>query len=506
MRKVLCLAFLLGASIASAQAPLCVVGQPASSNGSAIIDLMNPIANEIDKVGQLRCITYAIEDPVLREASFSGKIKKIETFYTLEDVLEAAKVLSAPYAIWIEGQIATVKNGAKTTKGLKCHLTLYKNGKKVWDDDDNQAVSISNDKSIENTLQSVMSSFNSKLQLGPLKGFQKFPKAGDVPIGKGQSPIIPETNDDDPILNDWNAIQARVAALVTGKRKVMAEMLLRDSVDAAPSDPLRRRALIDFLQANGQVDAAVSVTIASAEALGDPTMITNAARILLDANRISEANAMVKDAVASDPNSPVIQIILAELQMRTSMPDQAIKHLENAIKVKPTPDAYFLRAVCRGLLGSEEGLKLDLDRAKKDDPKILINEYQRMASILDAAWDSEGPDLRSLFQKAVLKRTAEEVSETIDAQDRMAKACLALLGENAANQKFEKSHGTRLLALNLLIQTLTELRHYIAKGDQESLSEARIDFGEMLKTLADAKVQFSKESTDARNSNPSSQF
>ncbi len=506
MRILFCLAILGGAFFAQAQAPLCVVGQPAAVNGSAIIDLVNPIANELDSVGQLHCVTYAIEDPILREAYLANKFKKPERFYTLEDVLDAAKVLNAPYALWIEGQNTNLKIDNRTEKALNCHVILYKNGKKVWDETDSQTVSISNDKTADETIRSVMSSLSSKLQLGPLKGMAKYPKGGESPIGKGQSPIIPETNDDDPILNDWNAIQTKVKLYISDGKFVSAEMLLRDSVDAAPSDPARRKALIDFLQSHNQVDAAVAVTIASAEALGDPAMITNAARILVNANRIAEANEIVKEAITSDPNNPAIQVILAEIQLRTALPDQALKHLENSIKAKPTADAYMLRAVCRALLGSEEGVKLDLDRAQKDDPKILSNQYQKVASILEAAWDNEGPDLRALFTKANLKRTSEEVTDGVDAQERMAKACLALLGENAPNPKFEKSHGTRLLALNLLIQTITELKHFIAKGDQESLSEARIDFGEMLKTLAEAKVQFSKESTDARNSNSLSQF
>ena len=500
MRILLCLAFVTGVMFAHAQAPMCVVGQPVSVNGSAIIDLVNPLANELDSVGQLHCITYAIEDPILRDAFLAGKVKKPERFYSLDDVLEASKALNAPYSIWIEGQNSNLKVGNTTQKALNCHITLYKAGKKVWDETDSQSVTVTSDRTAEDTIASVMGSFNSKMQIGPLKGLTKHPKGGEATIGKGQSPIIPETSDDDPTLNDWNAIQTRAKLLVSDGKLTQAEMLLRDAVDAAPVDQTRRKALIDFLQGHGQIDAAVAVTIASAEALGDPAMITSAARILLDANRIAEANEMVKDAITADPNSPAIQIILAELQMRTAMPDQAIKHLENAMKTKASPEAFLFRAICRGLLGSEDGVKLDLARAVKDDPKIMASHYQRMASILDAAWETEGPDIRSLFQKANLKRTSEEVADGVDSQDRMAKACLALLGETAPNPKFEKSHGMRLLALNLLVQMVTELRHYIAKGDQESLTEARIDFGEMLKTLTDAKVQFTKESTDARNS------
>jgi tetratricopeptide (TPR) repeat protein len=506
MRHILWLLILLGATGAKAQGPLCVVGQPLAVNGSPIMDLMNPMANELDSVGQLRCVTYAIEDPILREAFFSAKIKKPEHSYTLEDVLEAAKAINAPYAIWIEGQIMSVKIGQKTERVLNCHLTLYKGGKKLWDDSDRQSVTVFTDQAAEDTLKSVVSSLNSKLQLGPLKGFIKHPKGGDSGLGKGQSPIIPETNDDDPTLNDWGAIQIRVKEFIADKRYNSAEMLLRDSVDAAPADPVRRRALIDFLQGYGYVDAAVAVTIASAQALGDPTMMTNAARILLDANRLKEANDMVKDAVTSDPNSADIQVIMAELQMRTALPDQALKHLELGLKSKPSADGLLLRAICRGLLGSEDGVKLDLDRAMKLDGQIRANQALRMYSILDAAWDAEGPDIRALFQKAVLKRTAEEVSDGLEAQDHMAKACLVLLGENSANPRFEKSHGIRLLALNLLVQSMTELRHYVSKGDQESLTDARTDFGEMLKTLADARLEFIKESTDARTSIPPSQL
>ena len=506
MRTLLCLGLLLGAVVARAQAPMCVIGQPASVNGSAIIDLVNPLANELDTVGQLMSITYAMEDPVVRNAFLAGNIKKPERFYTLEDVLTAAKVLNAPYVIWIEGQNTAVQNANRTEKVLNCHLTLYKNGKKIWDETDGQSVTVASERAADDTIRSVMSSLDSKMQLGPLKGFAKHLKSGEPVVGKGQSPIILEGNDDDPTLNDWNAIQIQVKEHILNKKYTAAEMLLRDAIDAAPSDPARRRALIDFLQANGQVDAAVAVTVASAEALGDPAMITSAARILLDANRIPEASDIVKDAIASDPNNPIVQVIQAEIQMRTALPDQALKHLENAMKTKPTTDGFLLRAICRALLGSEEGVKLDLDRALKDDPQILSTHYQRIGSILDAAWEAEGPDIRALFQKAILKRTSEEVAESVDAQDRMAKACLLLLGENAPNLKFEKSHGIRLLALNLLIQTTTELRHYIAKGDEASLTDARNDFGEMLKTLTDAKVQFSKECSDARNSNPPSQF
>ena len=502
MRVLVCFGLLAGGIVVRAQAPMCLIGQPPSVNGSAIIDLMNPMANELDSVGQLHSVTYAIEDPIVRDAFLANKITKPQRFFTFEDVLTAAKTINIPYVLWIEGQNANVKFGKQQQKVLNCKVTLYKNGKKVYEDTDNQSVSLSKDGTPDDTIRSVMSSLNTKMQSGPLKGLQKYPKAGIPIVGKGQSPIIPETNDDDPVLNDWIAIQERVKNSLADRKFVVAEMLLRDAVDAAPADANRRRALIDFLQTHNRVDAAVDATISAAEALGDPTLIVKAARILMENNQVERAGEIIKDAIVTDPTNPTTQLMEAELRMRAAMPDQALKHLEIAIKAKPSAEAYFLRGICRALLGAEDGVKLDMDRASKEDPQIFNSQYPRMGMILDAAFDVEGPDLKSLLAKAAAKRTAEEVTDAIDGQDRMAKACIALIVENPANIKYDKSHGMRLLALNLLLQSLTELRHYTAKGDQESLDESRTDLTETLKTFAEAKAQFLKESTDARNSDP----
>ncbi|MBS1700710.1 MAG: hypothetical protein JST12_03545 [Armatimonadetes bacterium] len=504
MRIVLTFGLLFGAAMARAQAPLCLVGQPPAVNGSAILDLANPMANEIDAVGQLHCLTYSVEDPTIRDAFLAGKITKPEKFYKLDDLLSAARTLNVPYVIWIEGQNSSMKVGNASQKVLSCHATLYRGGRKIWDETDSQSVSISGDTVTDATIRACASSLTVKMQNGPLKGFDKFPK-GTVPtdnIGKGQAPIIPESSDDDPVLNDWTVIKESVKNLISDGKLTAAEMLLRDAVDAAPNDVERRKALIDFLQGHQQVDAAVKATVDAAEALGDPSMMAQAAKILIESGQVDRASEIIKDSIASDPNNAAMQIMEAELRMRAAMPDQAITHLEAALKVKPTVEGYYLRAICRALLGSEDGVRLDLERVVKDDARMQIDQYGRMAAILDSAWTYEAPDLRTLAQKTELKPKAEEVADGIDAQERMAKACIALLGETCPNPTFEKSHGIRLLALNLLIQSLTELRHYISSGDKQSLNDANFDIGETVRNLADAKAQFEKESKDAATSPP----
>lgn len=501
MRVSFGIGFLLIAGLAHAQAPMCLIGQPPATNNSPIFDLINPMANELTNGGQLKPVTYSVFDPIVRDAYLNSKIPKPAEFYKLGEVQQAAKTLNIPYVIWIEGQYSDTKTAGIAQKAILCQLTLYKGGKQIWKGADNQAVSLNNTHSQDDTLRAIMSSLNSKMQLAPLKDMQTFGREAPInPVGKGQAPVIPEREDDDPVLNDWAAIQARIKELIGVNRIGAAELLLRDAIDAAPLEANRRQALIEFLRDQGKVDQAVATTIQAAQVLNDPKIASIAAKILLEAGRLEDANDILKTAIAATPADTTILFLTAEHRLRTAVPDQALKHIENGLKTSATSEGFWLRAVCRGLLGSEEGVKLDLAKVTQDDPAFFVENYQRLAQILDSAWVVEGPDLRSLFQKAALKRDSEEVADTIDAQERMAKACLILLGEEPPILRFEKSHGNRLLALNLLIQTLSELRAFTTSGNKDTLTEATLDLGETLKAFVDAKTELAKELKSAGSS------
>jgi tetratricopeptide (TPR) repeat protein len=480
-----------------ASAPLCLIGQPSDEKGVTKFDLMNPIASALDENGQLQSVTYSVEDPTLRRAVNENKIAKPKNPTQLADVQFAARNLGIQYVMWVEASEKTL-GGMVSIFGK---ATLYKSGKSAWEGMENQSVSINDVRQVDASITGIVSSLVTRLSAEALKGMPKSGRTAD-PIkspGIGQAPILPEGNDDDPILNDFAAIQDRVKALIVDNRLLAAEMLLRDAIDAAPTDSVRRMALIDFLKSQGKVDAAVSATIDSAAALGDPSLTIIAARVLLDAGRVPEATAIINDSVAVAPNDSTIRLLLAEVRLRESSPEQALKHLEAALKTVQTAEAYILRATCRGLMGAEDGVLVDLNRAAKQDANGYANLYKRVLTIFDSALTTEGPTLRALFQRAKLKRSSDEVAETIDAQERVAKACLKLLGEAPADAKFTKSHGSRLLALNLLIQTMSELRQYVAKGDEDSITEAIIDLGEVLGALNLAKEQFTQEQTNGSN-------
>jgi hypothetical protein len=57
----------------------------------------------------------------------------------------------------------------------------------------------------------------------------------------------------------------------------------------------------------------------------------------------------------------------------------------------------------------------------------------------------------------------------------------------------KKSHSQRILALKLLVQSLSDVRSYIETGEEDSLSDARLNLGEALRGLVIARAQFDDE-------------
>ncbi len=493
MRPLFGLLVLLACAISAGQAPKCLIAQP-MPEGDQTLDYISQMATELDKIGQLSSITYSLSDPVVRNLVNDGKMPTPSANPIRAEAFEATKTLGAGYLLWLEpGE----QKGNKKARGIHLIATLFKSGKQIWTDEQTLEVQVTGTKISLASTQALCVSFAEKMSMTVLKDLPKLGKQSGQETGKGQAPLVPDTSDDDGELNDFAAVLEKVKQYTAAGRQIAAEMLLRDAVDAAPQDGKRRRELIDFLRANGRTDEAIAATVASGKALGDLTLTPLAARILIDAGRSPEAQAICNEALVSNPNGVGIRLILAELRLRAAAPDQALKHLETALKAEPTGEGYGLRALCRALLGAEDGARLDIERVRKDSPTLPETNYALWASIFDSATAVEGPDIRSLLQKAVLNRKSDEVADQIDAQERLGKACVAFLGENPANLRYEKSHANRLLAMNLLIQSMSELRAYCAKGDEDSLSEARIDFGEMLKALENAKQEFAKESKDA---------
>jgi tetratricopeptide (TPR) repeat protein len=450
---------------------------------------MSAMAEEIDGIGQLKSITYEIEDPVFREALYQGKVFKPEK-YTLQDIQKSAKALGCSFFLIVSSDTVELKGNKKS--GLRFSATLFKANKQVWTEAEVMDIVGKGQSSFE-IARAAASSLAFKMSEGPFKELPKSRKEEEVPIGKGQSPIIPETTEDDDSLNDFAAIQEQVKTFSKNGKIRAAEMLLRDAIDAAPKDAVRRKALIEFLRQMGKFEAAIEATVSAGQALGDPTLGAIAARILLDAGKTKEASSMINEILAGQPTSVEGRLLSAEIQLRASDPEKALPHIEYALKMSPSSEAYALRAVCRALLGSEDGVKLDTEKLKKESSEQYAGLYGRILSILDDSLENEQKVIEEMIQKAVLKKNMDEVAETLDGQERLGQSCLALLGDNPANLRFQKSHGLRLLAFNLLIQSMTELKQYVTDRSTETLSDARIDFGEFVKTLKLAKTEFQSE-------------
>lgn len=476
--------------------PLCLVAHP-STQKVMITDAMSAMAEELDAIGQVRSVTYELQDPIFREAVFAGKLPKLGEFYSLGEVQKSAKTLGCPYVLTVAPEVVQMQKSVGGRNALKFSATLFKNGKQIWTDTEVIEIGGVQNQSSYQTIRTITSSLALKIADGPLKELPKNKKVQPEPAGKGQAPVIPDNVDDDATLNDFAAIQEQVKTYVLGGRHRAAEMLLRDAVDAAPKDSERRKALIEFLQSRGKSTEAIEATLLAGQALNDASLSTLAAKIMIESGRVSEASTIVNELLAVNPGLVEARVLAADLRLREADPGKALSHLEVALKSGSTTEIMSLRCLCRALLGSEDGVKLDLEKLTKDDPTGYGQQYGRLLSIFDSAFDTEAKTIEALIQQAVLPKDSEAAIEGIEAQERLANACLVLLGENAVNLRFQKSHGLRVLALNLLVQSMTELKQFVAKKDKEALVDARIDFGEMVKTLQSAKAAFQSEVQNA---------
>lgn len=498
MRLVVLTSLLICAVQVQAQRPIAIVGQPKEKEGFARFDFNNPFAQEVLNSGSLKVLTLENDERDVQYAIQDGTAPALPKQPTEKDLLAFAKAMKVQYAIWLEPEETRKQIGNEEQAVLSCKLTLYKNGKKVFSDDQTQSVLLANIRNDDQTIEAIVNTLVRNLAAGPWKEFKFVPRVKSEPTQiKGQAPIILESRDDDPLLNDFKAIQVEVDKLISENRLIAAETLLRDAVDADPLSKERRMALINFLRRYQKASQAVSATVQAASVLGDPSLVTMGARILLDNDQKEEAKQIINDAMALNSESPQVRLLMAEVRLRESNPEQALKHLEVALKAGPTVEGFALRAVCRAFLGSDEGVKIDIERVKKEQPDFLVEQYPRLAKVFDEALAVEGPDLRSLFQKAVLNRKSEEVGDLIDAQERLTKASMTLFNAFPSSPRFFKSHELRLLALNLLQQTMIELREYVTSGSEDSLNDARIDLGEFLLTLKQAQEEFIKERKDA---------
>ena len=172
-----------------------------------------------------------------------------------------------------------------------------------------------------------------------------------------------------------------------------------------------------------------------------------------------------------------------------------LEHLNIVLQKEPSKDLFYRRATVYALLGDMSGVLMDLADAEKA-AKWTSSEaltYGFCMKVFDKGVDQSVGDLRSLLQRATVRREDPEVKEIIESNAHLVQVRQKLLDGWQAPASNKNSHGKRRLALNLLAQYLSGLKAYLADGNEDTLTDASIDLNEAIKQLSAARDALIKE-------------
>lgn len=447
------------------------------------VGLADYLAQEFDNEGKLIPIVYSVTDPAFRDAVQTGRVKGAVDKPTMPVLFEVARQFKSDYVIVLESTF--------TAKGIKAKLKLLKDKRQIWKDEQDMAVSMGSQTSIDNTSRSIARTLLLHMTYGPLKALPERQKAITPEPAKGQAPKtevpVVEIKAEDNSIN----IDKQVESLLKSGKSSSAILVLRDAVDAQPLAADRRLKLIELLVKTDPMIGAQEARRSALVMPDHPEFRSMAARAWIQAGHPEEAQKDLNESVARDPNGSKTRELLGQLSLEQLDPEKAIEHFDAAIKVQDTARIRFMRAICRSLLGNAAGMGEDLEQVSKLDPKpeqsVLTERYNQLTDIYDRVAGRDAVEIRTLTQKAVVKPHDKTIKAEIDAITQALQVRTTLLSIQVPPTQLSSIHERRILAHKLLAQSLLGLKTFWDKGDEDSISDSRIDLGEAMKQLAAIK-------------------
>jgi tetratricopeptide (TPR) repeat protein len=480
----------LGAAIALA-VPQVLIHQTkvVVKTGDPNVPLADYLASELSASARLSPIVLSMTDPVFRTAVLEGKLKDVPDEPNLDQVMAAARQLQVEYVMSCQA----AREGSK----VRAIGQLFRNGRSVWKDQQLANVAKGGQNDEENTARSIARTWNIKINAGPLKDKVEQPAAATPEAAPGQAPRTPDL----PVIKaptvDAATLKAQIEAQVTAGQPEEALLIARDAVDESPLDLDRRMLLVRLLQSTGKDELAAGEARRAAELMPDKVGLrVLAARAWMSIGNLDEAQAELNEAIARDPNGAETRLLLGEMSLIRLQPEKALEHLSAAIKEEPSRDAYFLRALCRGLLGGGEGAKADLaqtEKAPATASRDSVQQYALAATVLDQATTQAANSVRSLIQRAAVRPKDKEVRDQLELLQQGVQAKVAFLTAVQVPANHKGSHNRSVLAQKLLAQTLLDLQGYIDAGGEDAITDARINLGEALKQVSAAREAFAAE-------------
>ncbi len=447
------------------------------------VDISEAIGKEYDANGRLVPIVYSSADPIVKAALSTGELKGIYENPRSNEMLDAARKLHVNYVI----VVSAYRSGPK----IESKLLVYKDRHEVWKDEQNMSVSLQEIVDPANTVASLAHTLCVRMDLNVFKGLQDRPKANNPTLQPGQQPtVVPTMIQLTPEVNSAE-LNHDVDELVKSGKSSQAILKLRDSVDLAPFDFERRKALILLLGDTSAENAALEARRASAVMPEKVELRVLAARYWIKAGHSDEAQRDLNEAIARDPNGAATRLMLGEVSLSQMEPSKALPHLDEAIKQKDEAEPRFLRAICRALLGGTDGMQLDLAQAAKMSPtkadSVALKRYDFAANLMDRSLAIDGTELKSLIPKLVVKPKDQGLHEDLDQMLRLVQSRTAFLTAVEPPATGKIPHDQRLLAYRLMAQSILDVQTYCTSKDEDTLADARINLGESMKQLAAAR-------------------
>lgn len=526
-RFALFAAVVLTAAQAFADVPgilLVQIREPYPGDFDSNLNVPTILAESFDNDGRLAPIAWDITDPKFRLAVTQGIIKDPGAKLDLEAAQAARIALKCDYlmvvhAVRREGMIlsqAYVYKGPRLVwkdpvdvdkKQLDMLRKLQKSGgitQEAYDlailkaSSRMMAVQSGPLRSDTDTARSISNTWIQLLDADVFKGLPQKPKVETPTLAPGQNTNIAAPQAP-AVVDNTEVLKTAATLLKQNKTPFAAINFVRDAVDAEPLDVERRLMLIKLLNQVQMPILAAGEARRAAEVLPDKvTLRVAAARAWLLAGKPDEAQVDINEAIAREPDNIDTRLLLADLCLLKNDAKMALEHINVAIAKAPTGDVYYKRALTLAILGDEKGSAADMAKATElglsAEPADASARYSQASEMIGASVSGSAAELRSLFQRAVVKRKDPEVRALVEAQASMAKARGEFMESLVPPPGNKGSQEKRVLALKLLQQSLAELRSYLENGDEDTLADARINFGEALKGMNAAHDAFVAES------------
>jgi tetratricopeptide (TPR) repeat protein len=188
----------------------------------------------------------------------------------------------------------------------------------------------------------------------------------------GAAEFYKKALDLDPKLSE---AAVNLSAVLLDKDDVSGALQVIDKgLKTAPKHPqlLANRAVV--LQAQGDPGAVDAFAAAVAASPDDASLRFSYAEVLARSKKRDDAVAQLRQIVDKSDDAVMLSAV-ATMYGRLKAFSDCVLASDKSIKIKPSPDAYVRRGVCRHDLDDNAGAKADYEAALKIDPSFAPGHY-----------------------------------------------------------------------------------------------------------------------------------